>query len=208
VTVEKVCQPPPREAAETPVYTADALDGQLPTNFPEARRLLSWIRQKGLREVSRKQVMQRGPSIMRNAASARPALGVLVEYGWLVTEDDSRFLLTPAALAAFSESLKPSPRLRTERRQPEFDWSQYPRLNREAVEQLQEYRVKMGWRRLDWYALSLSAHRLEAYDAETQLKMFQQSIANSWLGVYPLRRDLQGHATHAVEVPPEAMFEQ
>jgi hypothetical protein len=69
----------------------------------DAQLLLSWIRRKKLTELTRRQVMQFGPNSIRYAPIAKLALRRLVRSGWLSTEDDFRFVLTPAASVAISE---------------------------------------------------------------------------------------------------------
>lgn len=48
-------------------------------------------------------VPERGPNRIRDAASAKAPLRRLVEFGWLVTEDGSRYHVTSTALSAFGE---------------------------------------------------------------------------------------------------------
>src|ERR1039457_3068166 len=53
---------------------AGPLDPNLLTDFPNAKKLLDWLKRKSLTEVTKKMIMQRGPTVLRNAASARAAL--------------------------------------------------------------------------------------------------------------------------------------
>ena len=69
----------------------------------EARLLLNWIQRKQLTELSRKRVLQYGPNSLRYAPIAGLALRALVRSGWLSTDDNSRYLLTPAASVAIGE---------------------------------------------------------------------------------------------------------
>jgi hypothetical protein len=68
-----------------------------------AQRLLDWIKRKGHRDLTGKQVMQLGPNSIRDAASARAALRTLVEFQWLSTDDGHRYCLSSAAQAALQE---------------------------------------------------------------------------------------------------------
>jgi hypothetical protein len=88
--------------APTPCGANDAIV-LLEPESEEAQLLLSWIRRKGLTELTRKQVMQFGPNSSRYAPLAKLALRGLVRSGWLSTDDDSRYVLTPAASVAISE---------------------------------------------------------------------------------------------------------
>jgi putative DNA primase/helicase len=74
----------------------------------DAQKLLDWIRRKGLTEFTRKQVMQLGPSSIRDATSAKAALRTLVEKGLIITEDGSGYRVTPAALLSFAEERQDS----------------------------------------------------------------------------------------------------
>ena len=52
-------------------------------DIANADKLLTWIRRKGLRELTLRDVMQRGPYAIREAPVAKAALCRLCEYGWL-----------------------------------------------------------------------------------------------------------------------------
>jgi phage/plasmid primase-like uncharacterized protein len=69
----------------------------------DAQKLLDWIRRKGLTEFTRKQVMQLGPSSIRDATSAKEALLTLVEMGWIVTADGTRYRTPPDLESAIPE---------------------------------------------------------------------------------------------------------
>jgi hypothetical protein len=75
----------------------------------EAQLLLNWIQRKELAELTRKQVMQFGPNSIRYAPFAKAALRALVRSGWLSTEDDSQYVLTPAASVTIGADRQLSP---------------------------------------------------------------------------------------------------
>jgi phage/plasmid primase-like uncharacterized protein len=85
--------------APPPSRTSDA-NALLKPESEEAQLLLNWIQRKKLTELTRKQTMQYGPNSLRYAPLAKLALGALVRSGWLATEDESRYLLTPTACVA------------------------------------------------------------------------------------------------------------
>src|ERR1017187_4528945 len=66
----------------------------------ESQLLLKFIARKRLAELSRKHALQYGPNAIRYAPLAKMALRGLVRTGWLSTEDDSHYRLTPAACVA------------------------------------------------------------------------------------------------------------
>jgi hypothetical protein len=68
-----------------------------------ANKLLEWIKRKGHRELTAKQVMQLGPNSIRDAASAKAALRTLVEFHWLNTDDGHRYYLSIGAQVALQE---------------------------------------------------------------------------------------------------------
>jgi hypothetical protein len=68
-----------------------------------AQKLLDWIKRKGHRELTGKQVMQLGPNSIRDGASARSALRTLVDFYWLTTEDGHHYCLPPSAQAGLQE---------------------------------------------------------------------------------------------------------
>ena len=86
---------------------AGALDPNLLTDFPNAKKLLDWLKRKSLTEVTKKMIMQRGPTVLRNAASARAALLELTQCGWLITNDESQYRVAPAAVAALGRQHGP-----------------------------------------------------------------------------------------------------
>jgi Protein of unknown function (DUF3987) len=61
-----------------------------------AQKLLEWLKRTQRSEVSAKNVMQLGPYAIRTAVAAKAALALLVEYGWLVREDDGSSYVVPA----------------------------------------------------------------------------------------------------------------
>jgi hypothetical protein len=73
---------------------------------PYAKKLLAWIKRKGLAEFTRKKVLQLGPSCVRNAEAAKAALLTLVEQGYLITEDANRYRATSAVQSLREGSLK------------------------------------------------------------------------------------------------------
>ncbi len=68
-------------------------------SFPDACKLLKWIRGKGLGEVSKKQVLQLGPASLRKAAAAGAALAALAELRWLRLEGGGRYRLASDVIA-------------------------------------------------------------------------------------------------------------
>jgi hypothetical protein len=76
------------------------IDALLPPESEEAQLLLKYIQRRGLSVLTRKQTMQFGPNSIRYAPLAKLALRGLVRTGWLSTEDDSHYRLTPAACVA------------------------------------------------------------------------------------------------------------
>jgi hypothetical protein len=92
----------------TPVAGQCLTDAPAPgllNDFPYAKKLLNWIKRKGLAEFTRKQVMQLGPTCVRNAEAATLALLTLVAQGWLTSTDGSRYQVTAAALTLFEGSV-------------------------------------------------------------------------------------------------------
>jgi hypothetical protein len=79
------------------------IDALLPPESEEAQLLLNWIQRKKLTELTRKRVLQFGPNSIRYAPIAGLALRALVRSGWLSTDDNSRYLLAPAASVAIGE---------------------------------------------------------------------------------------------------------
>jgi Protein of unknown function (DUF3987) len=73
------------------------------SEIADAQKLLDWIKRKGHRELTGKQVMQLGPNSIRDGASARRALRMLVDFHWLITEDGHHYCLPPSAQAALLE---------------------------------------------------------------------------------------------------------
>jgi hypothetical protein len=75
-------------------YVAEALrlsDAyRLPPRLRNAIRLLDWLRAKGKRETSVREIMQFGPSPLRNKAEADAALTVLEEHGHVTRQGERR----------------------------------------------------------------------------------------------------------------------
>jgi hypothetical protein len=75
-------------------YVDEALrlsDGyRQPTGLRNAIRLRDWLLAKGKREISVREIMQRGPSPIRQKAEAEAALATLVDYGHLTRQGDGR----------------------------------------------------------------------------------------------------------------------
>jgi hypothetical protein len=79
-------------------YVDEALrlsDGyRQPVGLRNAIRLLDWVRkwlqEKGKRETSLREIMQFGPSPVRQKAEAEAALATLVDYGHLTRQGDGR----------------------------------------------------------------------------------------------------------------------
>jgi hypothetical protein len=65
----------------------------------DARKLLSWLARRRLRECDRKAVMQLGPASLRPKVRAVAALETLIERGWLASDNDVEYRLTPSALS-------------------------------------------------------------------------------------------------------------
>ena len=55
-----------------------------------ASRLLDWLRAKGKRETSVREIMQLGPSPVRQKGEAEAALAKLEEHGYLTRQGDGR----------------------------------------------------------------------------------------------------------------------
>jgi hypothetical protein len=75
-------------------YVAEALrlfdTYRLPPSLRNAIRLLDWLRAKGKRETSLREIMQFGPSPVRRKADAEAALAVLEEHNYLSRHGDGR----------------------------------------------------------------------------------------------------------------------
>jgi hypothetical protein len=63
-----------------------------------AVKLQEWLKRTGRKDVTARNVMQLGPYAIREAPVAKAALRALLEHGWLVTEDGSRYTVAAAAL--------------------------------------------------------------------------------------------------------------
>jgi hypothetical protein len=63
-----------------------------------AVKLQEWLKRTGRRDVTARNIMQKGPYAIREAPAAKAALRTLLEHGWLVTDDGSRYLVPAAAL--------------------------------------------------------------------------------------------------------------
>ena len=61
-----------------------------PPSLRNARRLLDWLKARGKRESSIRDIMQFGPSSLRVKAEAEAALAVLEEHGYLTRQGDRR----------------------------------------------------------------------------------------------------------------------
>jgi hypothetical protein len=63
-----------------------------------AVKLQEWLKRTRRKEVTARNVMQLGPYAIREAPAAKAALRTLVEHGWLVTDDGSRYMVPAAVL--------------------------------------------------------------------------------------------------------------
>lgn len=63
-----------------------------------AVRLQEWLKRTKRAEVNARDVMRLGPYAIREAPTAKAALRTLLEHGWLVTEDGSRYTVPAAVL--------------------------------------------------------------------------------------------------------------
>ena len=61
-----------------------------PPSLRNASRLLDWLRAKGKRETSIREIMQFGPLPVRRKAEAEGALAVLEDHGHLTRQGDGR----------------------------------------------------------------------------------------------------------------------
>jgi hypothetical protein len=61
-----------------------------PPSLRRARRLVDWLKAKGKRETSIREIMQFGPSSLRGKAEAHAALAVLEEHDYLTRQGDGR----------------------------------------------------------------------------------------------------------------------
>ncbi len=71
----------------------------VPEHILRAARLLEWIKEKRLRTLTPRKVMQYGPGGIRHGSAAKEALRALAEHGWLSTEDGKTYRVHPATFA-------------------------------------------------------------------------------------------------------------
>jgi hypothetical protein len=69
-----------------------------------AQKLLDWFDRKGRADVTARDVMRLGPNSIRDATSAKAALRLLAEHGWLATENGTRYWMPAAAQVALMET--------------------------------------------------------------------------------------------------------
>ena len=86
--------------SQAPASCRTSENALLGPDSEESQLLLKFIARKRLAELSRKHALQYGPNAIRYAPLAKMALRGLVRTGWLSTEDDSHYRLTPAACVA------------------------------------------------------------------------------------------------------------
>ena len=89
---------PLRQLIATPVTAQEKGTDESTEDFGNAKKLLAWLARRRLQEFYRKDVLQKGPSVVRPVAHAKAALATLVEFGWLQTENDNVYQLTSPAL--------------------------------------------------------------------------------------------------------------
>lgn len=63
-----------------------------------AVKLQEWLKRTKRAEVNARDVMRLGPYAIREAPTAKAALRTLLEHGWLITEDGSRYTVPAAVL--------------------------------------------------------------------------------------------------------------
>lgn len=82
------------------LYEQERLAGAAQTSpdIENAQALLSWIARKNVRTITARDVMQRGPSRIRDGVKAKTALQVLVDFQWLECTGSS-YRVTVGAIA-------------------------------------------------------------------------------------------------------------
>jgi hypothetical protein len=64
-----------------------------------AVKLIEWLKRSGRHAVTPREVMRLGPYSIREAPTAKAALRMLVEHGWLITDDASHYAV-PSVVSA------------------------------------------------------------------------------------------------------------
>jgi phage/plasmid primase-like uncharacterized protein len=92
---------PPDQPLVAAQAAAAQRNGFLVPDSPEAK-IVAWASRRGLTEFTRKQVLQLGPSGLRKAEIASPALQKLVELGRLHSDDGRRYRVTRGAIGTIT----------------------------------------------------------------------------------------------------------